>query len=106
MTAELINWLPGDVTGNERDRRLYLVALALLALGTLLGLAALRLRRLDVLAAAVSGAGALAWLLLNRPGEIRLLLEVRPGNGLTVADLFVVPAALLVLRLVVARWRS
>ena len=65
MVVELLpSWLSGD----RRDQLLYVLALGLLGVGTLLCLAALKVRVLDVLAVAVACAGAVAWLLSNPPG--------------------------------------
>ena len=67
---------------------------------------ALWLRRLDVVGAAVAAVGAGGWLLANAANEGTVLFEVQPGNGLTQADLVVVPAALLVLLLALQRLRG
>ena len=60
-------------------------------------------RRWEVPGAALAGAGVVAWLLTNGPYEGAMSLAVFEGNGLTVADLLVVPALLLLAQL---SWRS
>ena len=102
MTDALVDLLPWSLSGDPRDQRLYVLALASLGVGTLMCLVALRVAVLDVLAVALAAAGGAAWLLSTAPREGRTLLVVFPGNGLTLADLAVVPAAVLV---VVLCWR-
>lgn len=80
-----------------------LTALLVLAAGTVLAYVGTANRRWEVLGAAVAGAGVVAWLLTNGPYEGAVLLDVFDGNGLTVADLLVVPALLLLAQL---SWRS
>lgn len=80
----------------SRADLLFALSLAVLLLGTALCALAWRRPKLDVLAAAAAAGGAVAWLLCNTPGEGPTLLRVLPGNGLTAADLLVVPAALAV----------
>ena len=80
-----------------------LAALLLLGVGTVLAYAGVIGRRWEVVGAAVAAAGVVAWLLTNRPYEGAVLLEVFQGNGLTVADLLVIPAVLLLTQL---SWRS
>ncbi len=72
-------------------------------MGTVLAYAGIGNRRWEVLGAALAGAGVVAWLLTNGPYEGAVLLDVFDGNGLTVADLLVVPALLLLAQL---SWRS
>ena len=96
MKELIVEHLPSWLSGDRRDQLLYVLALGLLSLGTLLCLAALKVRVLDVLAVAVACAGAVAWLLSNAPGEGGTLVVVQPGNGLTFADLAALPAGLLV----------
>ena len=96
---ELVPW---SLSGEPRDQRLYGLSLLCLAAGTLLCVAALRIVVLDVLAVALAGAGVAAWLLSTGPREGRVLLTVFPGNGVTVADLAALPAAVLVAFLI---WR-
>ena len=105
MTELVVELLPSWLSGDRRDQLLYVLALALLGVGTLLCLAALRIAVLDVLAVAVASAGAVAWLLSNTPGEGGTLVVVQPGNGLTLADLAALPAGVLVGYLAVRRWR-
>jgi hypothetical protein len=102
----LLELLPSWLVGDRRDQLLYVLALGLLATGTLLCMAALRIRVLDVLAVAVACAGAVAWLLSNTPGEGGTLVVVQPGNGLTFADLAALPAGVLVGYLAVRRLRA
>jgi hypothetical protein len=102
----LLDVLPWSLIGPTRDQKLYVASLALLAVSSLLALAAVRLARLEVLAAAVTGAAVAAWLLSNAPGEGGTLVVVFPGNGLTLADLAAVPAVALVLVLSVRRARA
>ena len=80
-----------------------LAALLLLGVGTVLAYVGVSNRRWEVVGAALAGAGVVAWLLTNAPYEGAVLLEVNAWNGLTVADLLVVPAVLLLARL---SWRS
>ena len=96
--------LPG-LSGDRRAQLLYVLALGVLVFGTFLCTVALRFPRLDVLGVALASAGAAAWLLSNTPGEGSTLLVLQPGNGLTAADLAVLPAAVLVLVLGVQRLR-
>lgn len=99
--------MPGDdVTGRgvvkevlqglDRPTALALASAVLLLAGTGLAAGAL-LRRgpLDLLATAVCAAGTTAWLLNNAPYEGRTVLVVLPGNGVTMGDLLVLPAAAL-----------
>jgi hypothetical protein len=102
----LLGVLPWSLIGPDRDQKLYVATLALLTVGSLLALVAVRLARLEVVAAAVAGGAVAAWLLSNGPGEGGTLLIVFPGNGLTLADLAAVPAAALVLVLSVRRARA
>ena len=88
--------LPSWLSGDRRAQGLYVLALAGLGLGTLLCMAALRIAVLDVLAVALACGGAAAWLLSNGAGAGATLLVVLPGNGVTVADLAVLPAVGLV----------
>lgn len=106
MTEFVGELLPSLLSGDRRDQLLYLLALALLSIGTVMCLVALPVPSLDVLAVAVACAGAVAWLLSNAPGEGGTLLVVQPGNGLTVADLGALPAGLLVGHLSVRRLRT
>jgi hypothetical protein len=92
----LLELLPWSLAGPVRDQKLYVVTLGLLVLGSLLALLALRVERLDVLAVAVAGGGAVGWLLSSAPAEGATLIVVQPGNGLTAADLAAAPAVLLV----------
>ena len=96
MTDLLVDLLPWSLSGDPRAQRLYVLALACLGVGTALSAVALRIRVLDVPAASLAAAGSAAWLLSTGPREGRTLLVVFPGNGLTLADLAVVPAAILV----------
>ncbi|MCW2616113.1 MAG: hypothetical protein JWN08_3107 [Frankiales bacterium] len=91
----LIDLLPWALAGDAREKQLYVLTLGVLTAGTLLCVAALRAAVLDVLAVGVACAGAAAWLLCNAPAEGRTLLVVVPGNGVTVADLAVLPVAVL-----------
>ena len=102
----VVELLPAGLSGDPRARVLYVLALALLALGTALCCLALRSVKLDALAAASGSAGAVAWLLCNGPGEGSTLLVLERGNGLTTADLASLPAAVLVLLLSVRRLRG
>ena len=102
MSGFLLDVLPWSLTGDSRQQRLYVVALALLLSGTLLAALALRTRALDVLACAVASAGVVAWLLSSGPAEGPTLFVVLPGNGVTVADVAAVPASVLV---AVLSWR-
>ena len=106
MIDVLLDLLPASLSGDRREQALYGLTLGVLALGTLLCALALRFRRLDVPAEAVAAAGAAGWLLSNRPAEGTTLVVVRPGNGLTSADLAILPAALLVLVLCGQRLRG
>lgn len=106
MSDALLDLLPASLDGDRRDQALFALTLGVLAVGTLLCALALRFRRLDVAAVAVSSAGAAGWLLSNKPAEGATLLVVQPGNGLTAADLAVLPAALLVLLLCWQRLRG
>ena len=105
MTDALLALLPA-VDGDRRVQALFGLTLGVLALGTLLCVVALRYRRFDLPAVAVASAGAAGWLLSNQPAEGTTLVVVQPGNGLTAADLAVVPAALLVLVLCWQRLRA
>ena len=80
-----------------------LAGLLILGVGTFLAYAGLGNRRWEVPGAALAGAGVVAWLLTNGPFEGAVLLTVFDGNGLTVADLLVVPALVLLAQL---SWRS
>ena len=80
-----------------------LAALLLLGVGTVLAYVGISNRRWEVVGAALAAAGVMAWVLTNSPYEGALLFEVLDGNGLTVADLLVVPAVLLLAQL---SWRS
>ena len=80
-----------------------LAALLLLGVGTVLAYVGVSNRRWEVAGSALVGAGVVAWLLTNGPHEGALLVTVFDGNGLTVADLLVVPAVLLLAQL---SWRS
>ena len=106
MKELIVEVLPSWLSGDRRDQLLYVLALGLLAVGTLLCLVALRVAVMDVVAVAVACAGAVAWLLSNAPGEGGTLVVLRPGNGLTWADLAVVPAGWLVGYLAVRRLRA
>jgi hypothetical protein len=103
MTELVGDVLPWSLDGDRREQLLYVLALAAVLAGTVLCLVATRVAALDVLAAAVAAGGAAAWLLANGPAEGAVLLEVLPDNGLTVADLVVVPSVLLVPWLAVRR---
>ena len=105
MTDALLELLPAALGGDRREQALFGLTLGVLAVGTLLCLVALRFRRLDVPAVAVAAAGAAGWLLSNAPAEGTTIVEVQPGNGLTSADLVVLPASVLVLLLCVQRLR-
>lgn len=105
MKELVLDLVPPFLSGDRRDRLLYILALGLLGLGTVLCLVALRVVVLDVLAVAVACAGAVAWLLSNGPGEGWTLVEFQPGNGLTLADLLAVPTGVLVVFLAVRRVR-
>ena len=102
MRALLLDVVPWMVSGSARDQRLYVLALALLVVGTALAALALRVAALDVLAVTVAAAGATAWLLSSGPAEGPTLIVVLPGNGLTLADLAALPALALV---VLLSWR-
>ena len=106
MTDLVVEVLPSLLAGDRRDQLLYVLALGLLAVGTLLAVLALRIRPLDVLAVGVACAGATAWLLSNTPGEGGTLVVVQPGNGVTLADLAALPAGLLVAYLAGRRLRG
>ena len=106
MSGFLVDVLPWTLTGDPRQQRLYLLSLVCLAAGTALCLVALRVAVLDVVAVGLVSAGAAAWLLSNGPAEGRSLVELLPGNGLTVADLGVLPAAALCLALCLRRLRT
>jgi len=80
-----------------------LTSLILLAMGTILAYVGIGNRRWEVVGAALAGAGVAAWLLTNAPYEGAVLFDVLDGNGLTVADLLVIPAVLLLAQL---SWRS
>ena len=103
MKDAVLQLLPDWLSGDQRGQLLYVLAFALLGLGTVLCLLAVRVPVLDVTAVAVACAGAVAWLLSNTPGEGRTLFEVQPGNGLTQADIAALPAGLLVGYLAVRR---
>ena len=96
MRELLLELLPSALSGEPRDQLLYVLTLGLLGVGTVLCLVALRVAVLDVLAVGLACAGAAAWLLSNGPAEGGTLVEVLPGNGLTRADLAVLPAGVLV----------
>lgn len=106
MSGLLLDVLPWSLSGDPREQRLYVLALGLLLLGTLLLSISLAWRALDVLAAAVAAAGIVAWLLSNSPAEGGILLVVLPGNGVTQADLAALPAGLLVAVLACRRLRQ
>ena len=95
--------LPWSLSGSPRDERIYVLALALLVVGTVLSLLAVVVPRLDAIAIALASGGAAAWLLGNAPGEGGSLLEVFHGNGITVADLLAIPAGGLVVVLCARR---
>ena len=80
-----------------------LTALLVLLVGTILAYVGIGNRRWEVPGASLAGAGVVAWLLTNGPYEGAVLLVIFDGNGLTVADLLVVPAVLL---LALLSWRS
>ena len=80
-----------------------LIALLVLGVGTVLAYVGVRSRRWEVIGAMLAGAGVVAWLLTNDLYKGAVLLEVFDGHGLTVADLLVVPAVLLLAQL---SWRS
>lgn len=105
MSDLLLEVLPWSLAGPVRDRKLYVVTLGLLVLGSVLALLALWVERLDVLAVAVAGGGAVGWLLSSAPAEGGTLLVVLPGNGLTLADVAAAPAVLLVVFHAVRRMR-
>ena len=105
MSDLLVDLVPWSLSGEPRDQRLYALSLLCLGAGTLLCVAALRVVVLDVLAVALAGAGTAAWLLSTGPREGRVLLTVFPGNGLTLTDLAVLPAAGLVAFLIWRRLR-
>ena len=102
MSGLVLGVLPWALSGDVREQRLYVLALGLLVLGTLLAALSLIVRGLDVLSVAVAAAGIVAWLLSSGPAEGRTLLVVLPGNGLTQADLLALPAMVLLL---VLSWR-
>ena len=106
MRELIVELLPATLSGDRREQLLYVLALSGLGAGTLLCLLALRVVALDVVAVAVAGAGAGTWLLANGAGEGETLLVVLPGNGITLADLAVLPVVLLVSYLSVRRWRT
>lgn len=106
MSELLLDVLPWSLIGPPREQKLYVLTLVFLAAGSLLALAAVRLARLEVVAAAVAGAAVAAWLLSNGAGEGGTLLVVFPGNGLTLADLAAIPAVALVAVLSVRRLRA
>ena len=106
MKELVVELLPSFLSGDRRDQLLYVLALTLLSAGTLLCVLALRVRTFDVAAVALAAGGAVAWLLANGAGEGGTLLVVQEGNGLTLADLAVVPAGLLVGYLSVRRLTS
>lgn len=91
------------ILGQSRERAelVALLSLSLLLAGVVLGLLGLLRSSLPrVLVGAVLGAGAAAWTVSNSPFEGATLYRVTPGNGVTVADLLLIPpAALLVLLL-------
>ena len=103
MSEAVLEVVVSGLSGDRRSQLLYVLALGVLGLGTFLCTVALRFPRLDVLGVALASAGAAAWLLSNTPGEGSTLLVLQPGNGLTTADLAVLPAAVLVTVLVVQR---
>ena len=80
-----------------------LLALVLLAVGTLLAAWAVGHRRWEVPGAALAAAGAAAWTLTNVPYEGVVLLRLTPQHGFSAADLATLPALLLVAHLT---WRS
>lgn len=102
MRSLLLDVLPWTLSGSLRDQRLYVLALGCLLLGTGLCLLALRWARADVLAVAIGSGGVAAWLLSNKPAEGGVLVEVLPGNGITVSDVIAGPAIALV---AVLTWR-
>lgn len=99
MIDILLGALPWALSGSRRDQLLYVLALSVLVLGTALAALAVLVPRLDGVAVALASGGAAAWLLSNAPAEGVSLVEPFHGNGLTVADLAVLPAAGLVLLL-------
>ena len=98
--------VPWALSGSPRDQWLYVLSLSALLLGTALCLVALRVPRCDAVAVGTAGGGVASWLLSSGPAEGRTLLEVLPGNGLTVSDLLVLPAVALVLALCWRRLRE
>lgn len=98
MIDALLEVLPWPLSGSSRDERIYVLALGLLALGTVLSLLAVALPRLDAVAVALASGGAAGWLLSNRPGEGASLIEVFQGIDITPADLLVVLVAVLCAR--------
>ena len=96
MRALLLDVVPWMVDGSARDQGLYVLALGLLVVGTALAALALRVAALDVLAVTVAAAGVTAWLLSSGPAEGPTLVVVLPGNGLTLADLAVLPVLALI----------
>ena len=106
MSDLLVDLVPWSLSGDPREQRLYGLSLLCLAAGTLLCVAAVRVVVLDVLAVALASGAAAAWLLSTGPREGRILLTVFPGNGLTLADLAVLPAAALVVFLAARRLRT
>ena len=103
MTDVLLEVLPWTLSGSRRDERIYVLALGLLALGTVLSLLAMVLPRLDAVAVALASGGAAAWLLSNAPGEGASLIEVFHGNGITTADVLALPAGAMVVVLCARR---
>lgn len=63
----------------SRENTLFALSLALLLVGAVAAAVALRRPRLDVVAAALAGAGVAAWLLSNTAEEGRTLSVVVPA---------------------------
>lgn len=76
-----------------------LLSLLLLIVGTALVAHAMAHRNWELPGAVLATAGVTAWTLTNARFEGPVLLIAFPGNGLTLADLLSVPAAVLVIRL-------
>lgn len=74
-----------------------LISLALLVVGTVLAVVALRRRRWEVPAAAVATAGVVGWLFTASAYDGPSLAVVVDGRGISLGDLLSLPAFLLVL---------
>lgn len=82
---------------DERSTTAIVLVLCALLVGTVVAACALGSRSwLRVPGAAVATGSAVAWLLVSGPVEGRTLLRLTPRNGLSVADLLVAPAVVVV----------